>query len=147
MNHFARSRVETRYRFAEEGAHFIDLATSLEYEWENEDGGEHFISPRLVLSKDITEKLNTTLNLFAELRVSDPKARFGYALAARYPGESFIRFGAELQGLTPDPNELLVIPQIWFAFAHDITWKLGSGVYLISEEQRFFARTVLEAEF
>lgn len=145
---FGRTRLETRYRFAEEGAWPIDLATSLEYELENEEGREHFISPRLVLSKDLIPKLNTTLNLFTRLRVADDfKAQAGYSLAVRYPAEAFLRYGIEIQGLHPNPNELLIIPQIWFAFPRDITWKLGSGVSPIGTADRFFVRSVFEIEF
>jgi hypothetical protein len=146
-NSFERSRVETRYRFGEEGQHPIDMAVSLEYEFENEGEKEHFLNPRIVFSKDITPKFNTTLNLFSELRVSDFHARAGYALAMRYPAESFLRYGIEIQGLHPDPNELLIIPQIWLAFPHEITWKLGSGIYVISAEERFFFRSTFEVEF
>ena len=148
-NSFRRARAETRYRFGEEGDRFIDMATSLEYELENEDGEkEHFLSPRLVLSKDLTEKLNVTLNLFTELRVSESlKARAGYALAMRYPGAAFIRYGVEFQGMHPTPDELLVLPQIWFAFAHETTLKAGFGAYLVHPEEQFFTRLVLEKEF
>lgn len=147
-NNFERSRVETRYRFGEEGDHAVDLAMSLEYEFENQGEKEHFINPRLVLSKDLSPKFNTTLNFFSELRVVDSfHARFGYALAMRYPAESFLRYGIEIQGLNPGPNELLIIPQVWFAFPHEITWKLGTGIYAASPDERFFARSTFEMEF
>lgn len=146
-NVFQRSRVETRYRFSEEGVGPIDIATSLEYEWENEEGGDQALIPRLVLSKDIIPKLNTTLNLFSEIGLSEAKIRAGYALAFRYPAQSFLRYGVELQGKHPSPNELLIVPQIWLAFRHEITWKFGAGAFLVSSRERFLARTVFEAEF
>ena len=147
-NSFHRSRVETRYRFGEEGEHPIDVAMSLEYEFENGGEKEHFLNPRIVLSKDLLPQLNTTLNLFSELRVADSfHARVGYAFALRYPAESFLRYGIEIQGLHPGPNELAIIPQIWFAFPHEITWKLGSGIYAVHPSERFFVRSTFEVEF
>jgi len=148
QNSFHRSRVETRYRFGEEGEHLIDVAMSLEYEFESDVEKEHFLNPRIVLSKDIFPKLNTTLNLFSELRVADSfHARVGYALAMRYPAESFLRYGIEIQGLHPGPNELLIIPQIWLAFPHEITWKLGSGIYAVNSNEWFFFRSTFEVGF
>lgn len=147
-NSFDRTRVETRYRFSEEGKQPVDVAVSLEYELENEEKIGHFINPRLVLSKDIIPKLNTTLNVFGELRVSQSfRARAGYALALRYPAEAFFRFGIEFQGLHPDPNEMIIVPQIWFALPHEITFKIGNGISLIGTEEQVFVRGVLEAEF
>lgn len=148
QNSFRRARAETRYRFGEEGDHIVDTAISLEYEFENDTEKEHFLNPRIVFSKDILPKLNTTLNLFSELRVAnDFHARFGYALALRYPAESFLRYGIEIQGLHPGPDELLIIPQIWFAFPHEMTLKLGTGIYAISPNERFFVRSTFEVEF
>lgn len=144
---FQRTRFETRYSFSEEGHWPVDLAMSLEYELENDGEKEHFINPRIVLSKDLIPKLNTTLNLFANLRADSFKARAGYSMGARYPAEAFLRYGVELQGLHPDPNELVIIPQIWFSLPHEITWKLGSGISLVGTDERFFLRSVLEAEF
>ncbi len=148
QNNFHRSRVETRYRFGEEGDHRADLALSLEYEFENETEKEHFLNPRIVLSKDILPQLNTTLNLFSQLRIADSfQARVGYAFAVRYPAEAFLRYGIEIQGLHPGPNELLIVPQIWLSFPHEMTWKLGSGIYAISAGERFFFRSTFEVEF
>lgn len=155
-NSFQRAMTETRYRFAEEGQWPVDVAISLEYEFENEAGEdefendaeqEHFISPRLILSKDIFPKLNTTLNLFCELNISDSfGARAGYALGLSYPVDTALRYGLEVQGLHPSPNETRVIPQIWFSLPPDITLKLGVGVGFLDTEERFFVRGVVEFE-
>src|SRR5262245_50329843 len=97
-----RLRSETRYRFAEEGVHVVDLATSLEYELETDratgEQSEQVLTPRLVTSRDILTSLNTTLNLDLPVTISaGGGTQFRYALGIRYPAEGFLRGGMEFK--------------------------------------------------
>ena len=148
---FGRLRSETRYRFAEEGRHFLDLAASLEYESETrratEGAAERVLTPRLVISRDVSPALNTTLNLDFPVRLSPGGGiEFRYAVGARYPAEGFLRVGAEFKQ-APGERSAVLFPQIWFALPEEITFKLGTGIGLASEDDPFIGRAVLEGEF
>jgi len=148
---FGRLRFETRYRFAEEGVWPVDLAISAEYEHETHSatGGEteDVLTPRLVLSRDLQPELNTTLNLDFPIRLSgETDATFAYALGVRYPAEGFLRGGVELKQ-QPSEHTATVFPQLWFALPHELTIKIGTGIGLTDETDRFVGRAVFEVEF
>lgn len=145
-----RIRLETRYRFAEEGAWPVDVATSLEYEREGAafTGAEveHTLTPRLVLSRDVVPKLNTTLNLDLPVRLSgEREVSFAYALGLRYPDAGFVRAGVELKHDVLE-RRARVMPQVWFALPAETTLKLGLGVGLTHNEPLFTGRVALEVE-
>lgn len=148
---FGRARLETRYRFAEEGSWPADLAASAEYEYERPVGAseetEHTLTPRLVVSKDFVRDVNTTLNLDFPIALAEPHgASFGYALGVRYPAEAFVRAGVEAKG-EPSRHSATLFPQVWFALPREMTIKLGTGIGLSSGSDRVVARVVFEAEF
>src|SRR5262249_19100933 len=121
---FGRFRSETRYRFAEEGKHVVDLATSMEYELETDraTGGktEQVLTPRLVISKDVLASLNTTLNLDLPVTISaDGSTQFRYALGMRYPAEAFLRGGVEFKQV-PGHESATLFPQVWFALPSEM---------------------------
>src|SRR5204863_8451698 len=62
--HFGRLRLETRFRFSEEGRLPVDLAASAEYERERQAltaDYEETLTPRIVVSRDLLTRFNTTL--------------------------------------------------------------------------------------
>lgn len=145
-----RLRVETRYRFAEEGAWPLDIATSVEFERETVAGGSsgsiQTLTPRLVVSKDIVPALNTTVNLDVPIQLNQgTSASLAYAVALRYPAEGFLRLGSELKG-QPEESTLTLFPQVWFALPHEATAKVGVGIGLTDASDRSILRFVIEEE-
>ncbi len=147
---FGRVRTETRYRFADEGEWPLDLAVSAEYELETSaatgGGPEHTLTPRLVLSKDLTSKLNTTVNLDAPVSLSEGGVSFAYAVGLRYPAEALLRVGTEIKG-QPSQHTAMAFPQVWVALGSETTVKLGTGIGLTDRTDRFIVRGVFETEF
>lgn len=158
---FQRFRAETRVRFGEEGDRPVDLAASFETEYEKEEergrtglaGGATWVwtmTPRFVVSRDVGSEFNVTLNLDLGRRFgSSVRDRWvpGYALAARYPREAFLRYGFEFRRDFAEERSTLLVPQVWFSFPHDATLKLGAGIELSGESRQNFARVVFEVEF
>jgi len=153
---FKRFRTETRHRFGEEGDRPVDIAASLEaeYEREIEPGGQEFkayvLTPRLVLSRDLGADFNITLNLDLgrEFRVGLPdRWTPGVALGGRYPREAMLRCGVEFRRDFGDEQTSLVVPQMWFSLPRDTTLKLGAGLDLGGSEGEDFLRVVFEIEF
>ncbi len=148
---FGRLRGEGRLRFADEGEWPVDFALSAEYELETtsaskEDATEHLITPRLVLSRDLVPRFNTTLNLDLPIRISpDARVSFAYRVGVRYPAQAIVRVGAEFRHEVRD-HVAEVFPQIWFQPRQDLAVKLGVGVGLTGSADRFTARLVVELE-
>lgn len=140
-------RIETRYRFSEENARPVDVALSAEANWERSDTGslDPGIEPRLVLSKDIGEKLNLTLNLSEEIPLHAGPAAFLVAAGMRYNWTELVRIGSEWHQDTQDDAGSLV-PQIWFALSRGVTVKVGYSTGLENNREDF-GRVALEAEF
>ena len=108
------------------------------------------MTPRLVLSRDLASEFNVTLNLDLGRQFgSGVHDRWvpGYAVAARYPREAFLRYGAEFRQDFGEERSTLLVPQVWFSFPHDATLKLGAGIDLSGESRQNFARVVFEIEF
>jgi hypothetical protein len=147
---FGRLRLETRARFAEEGRWPVDVAASAEFERETRAATraerEDILTPRLVLSHDLTRDLNTTLNLDLPIRLSGPReVAFAYAVGMRYPAETTVRVGTEIKG-QPSEHTATVFPQVWFALPNELTLKFGSGIGLTSQTDRWVLRAVAEIE-
>jgi hypothetical protein len=147
---FGRLRLETRARFAEEGKWPVDVAASTEYEHETSASTgaepEDALTPRLVLSRDISRDLNTTLNLDFPIALSgEGEITFAYALGARYPAETEVRVGTEIKG-HPSEHTATIFPQIWFALPRELTLKFGTGIGLTSRTDPWVARVVAEIE-
>ena len=147
---FGRLRLETRARFAEEGKWPVDVAASTEYEHETHESTgaepEDALTPRLVLSRDISRDFNTTLNLDFPIELSgEGEITFAYALGARYPAETAVRVGTEVKG-HPSEHTATIFPQIWFALPKDLTLKFGTGIGLTSRTDPWVARVVAEIE-
>lgn len=147
---FGRLRLETRYRFAEEGVWPLDPAVSAEYEHEASaaTGGEteDTLTPRLVVSRDVLRDLNTTLNLDLPIGLGGSgDVSFAYALGLRYPAESLLRVGVELKQ-EPSAHTATSFPQVWLALPHEATLKIGGGIGLTDRTDKFVGRVVVEAE-
>lgn len=147
---FGRLRLETRARFAEEGMWPVDVAASTEYEHETRAStgteSEDVLTPRLVLSRDVSRDLNTTLNLDFPIRLSgEREVTFAYALGVRYPAETTVRVGTELKG-DPSEHTATVFPQVWFALPKELTLKFGTGIGLTDRTDRWVVRAVAEIE-
>jgi len=143
---FDSGRVESRYRFSEEGAAPVDVAASLEINSERDvDGSTTYgVEPRLVLSRDVREKLNFTLNLSEEIPLDSDERAFLTSFGGRFNWTNLVRVGTELHYDFHD-HAGAVIPQLWFAFGHDITLKLGYSTGL-DRETLDFVRGALEVE-
>ena len=122
---FDSARIETRYRFADEGTYPVDIAVSAEMNLERDDDGSdrYGIEPRLILSRDFGE-LNLTLNLSEEFPINSGSPDFLIAGGFRYDATQLFRFGSEIK-YSPQEHEAAVIPQIWLALPHEITVKFG----------------------
>jgi hypothetical protein len=145
-SHFDSSRLETRYRFFEEGTLPIDIAASGEINSNRDANGHQIIGtePRLILSKQLG-KLNVTLNFAAEF----PFNRHSPSLETRggweYDVTDFFHFGSEVRYDTQE-HAVAVIPQIWFTLPHKVTLKAGYSYDFGAMHERFL-RTAFVIEF
>jgi hypothetical protein len=81
------------------------------------------IEPRLILSRNFS-KLNLTVNLAEEIPVTRGHPSLELRGGWQYDATKFFRFGAELRYDTEE-RSVAVIPQIWFVFRHEVTFKVG----------------------
>lgn len=142
----SRWRLETRRRFGEEGMRTPDIAASAELEGEKNAGEwEYQITPRVVLSHDFGEKLNTTLNLFVGVGLNeDANVAPGYNLGIRYPAEGILRVGAEVIQTFDGNVSTSLIPQIWILPLPEDVIKIGyARTYGFGEA--YYARVAFEA--
>jgi len=144
---FDSARVESRYRFFDEGVRPVDVAVSLELNTEREPDGSRpvGIEPRLILSRDVGEKLNFTANLSEEIPLDSGTPAFLGAFGTRLNWNSLVRVGSEFQYNFAEHTGS-VIPQLWLTFRQDVTIKIGYAVG-IDREPEDFARVALEVEF
>lgn len=144
---FDSARLETRYRFSEEGARPVDIAASFEVNTERElDGSTTVgIEPRLIVSKDFGERLNFTANFSEEIPLDSGSTAFLVALGGRINWTELVRVGSELQ-YNLDEHSGSVIPQLWLTFPRDVTLKMGYSLG-VDQEPADFARIALEIEF
>lgn len=143
---FDSGRLESRYRFGEEGTWPIDVAISGEVNVQRLEGGgyQYGLEPRLILSRDFS-KLNLTLNLAEELPVNRGAPSVQLASGVRYDATQFFHFGSEFK-YDVHEHSGSIIPQIWFAFPHEITFKAGFAA-AFDRNRENFVRFVIEAEF
>jgi len=139
-------RFETRYRFFEEGEKPVDVAVSAEVNTERDKKGRQqpALEPRLILSKDF-DQLNLTLNLPEEIFVRSGRPAFIPSFGLRYNATELLRLGTEVR-YNAHSQEGAIIPQIWFAFPHEITLKLGYSFGFDHNEENF-GRVAIEAGF
>ncbi len=143
---FQSGRFETRYRFFEENEKPIDVAVSAEANTERDEEGRQqpAVEPRLILSKDF-KLLNLTLNLPEEVFLKSGNTAFVPSFGLRYNATELLRWGAEARYNTRS-HEGSAIPQIWFAFPHEITLKLGYS-FGFDRNTENFGRIAIEAGF
>lgn len=144
---FDSARLESRCRFGDEGTFPVDIAVSFEVNSEREsDGSSNVgIEPRVILSKDFGEQLNVTGNLSEEILLDSGTSEFLFAIGGRLNLTNLVRVGSELQ-YNFDEHLGSAIPQMWFAFARDVTLKIGYSAS-IDREPDEFVRAALEIEF
>jgi len=144
---FDSARLESRYRFMDEGVLPVDIALSFELNSEREPDGSTMvgIEPRVILSKDFGEKLNFTLNLAEEIPLDSESPAFEVAFGSRFNWTRLIRVGSEFQ-YNFHRHSGAVIPQLWFAFPRDVTVKIGYSAG-VDREPDDFVRLALEVEF
>jgi hypothetical protein len=143
---FDSARLETRYRFLDEGTLPVDVAVSAEIntgpESEGHSGGQVLgIEPRLILSRDFGE-LNLTLNLADEIHPRTGESSANASLGLRFNLSEGVRIGAELK-YDVRSHEGGVIPQIWFVFAHEVALKFGFSAGF-AESHENFGRVAIE---
>src|SRR5262249_38741419 len=129
-----------------EGDAPVDIAVSAEVSSERDRGGsfETALEPRLILSKDFGLG-NATLNLAGDIPLDSGPAGFAPALGLRYGSEGLLRVGCEVKYNTAS-SQGAVIPQVWFDFPHEVTFKTGFSRGF-GQDRQDFARFVLELEF
>jgi hypothetical protein len=144
--HLDSSRLETRYRFFDTGALPIDIAVSGEVNTRRDEHGHQIfgIEPRLILSKDFG-KLNLTVNLAEEIPVSRNHPAFEVRGGCGYDATKLFHLGTELR-YDMKERSASVIPQIWFAFPHEVTLKTGYSYDFGGTHERF-VRLALEVGF
>jgi hypothetical protein len=144
--HLDSSRLETRYRFFDEGTLPIDIALSGEVNTHRDEQGHQIfgIEPRLILSKDFG-KLNLTVNLAEEIPVSRGHQSFEVRGGCEYDATKLFHLGTELRYDTEE-SSVSVIPQVWFAFPHEVTLKAGYSYDFGGTRERF-VRVALEVGF
>ena len=143
---FDSARLEIRSRFAEEGDWPIDVALSAEANAGRLENGhyQYGLEPRLILSKDFA-KLNFTLNVAEELPVNRGAPGLELASGARYDATKLFRLGSELK-YDVHEHSGAVIPQIWLALPHEITFKAGYSKSF-DRNREDFMRLAIEVEF
>lgn len=144
--HLDSSRLETRYRFFDEGTLPIDIALSGEVNTHRDEQGHQIfgIEPRLILSKDFG-KLNLPVNLAEEIPVSRSHPSFEVRGGCEYDATKLFHLGTELRYDTEE-SSVSVIPQVWAAFPHEVTLKAGYS-YDFGETRERFVRVALEVGF
>ena len=144
---FDSARLETRYRFREEGKLPVDIAVSGELNTSRDELGarRYAFEPRLILSKDFREKWNLTLNLAEEIALSGGERSFNPAFGVRYNARRKVSLGSELKYDT-DAQRGAVIPQVWFKLAHGATIKIGFAAGF-GPKRSHFGRIAFEKEF
>ena len=144
---FDSARLETRYRFREEGKLPVDIAVSGELNTSRDELGarRYAFEPRLILSKDFREKWNLTLNLAEEIALTGGEHSFNPAFGVRYNARRKLRLGSELKYDSEAQNGA-VIPQVWFVLPHGTTLKIGFAAGF-GPRRRHFGRIALEKEF
>jgi hypothetical protein len=144
--HFDSSRLETRYRFFDEGTLPVDIAASGEINSNRDENGRQIvgIEPRLILSKELG-KLNVTLNFAAEFPFNRHNPSIETRGGCEYVVTDFLHFGTELRYDTAQ-HAVGVIPQIWLTFPHKVTLKAGYSNDFGTMHERFF-RTAVVIEF
>lgn len=144
---FDSGRFETRYRFFEEGEKPIDIAISGEINTERDEKNslETGIEPRLIFSKDLSKEFNLTLNFPLEIKLSSGEIEFIPTFGWRYNVTSLLRFGSEVK-YNEHTHEGSIIPQVWFALAHEVTIKLGYS-FGFDGNKEDFGRVAVEVEF
>jgi len=140
-------RIETRYRLKDEGDLPVDIAISAEINWQNKDNASSVtaIEPRIILSKDMANNSNITLNLSEEIPANSDPSAFVIAFGFRNNWNQLIRLGSEFQYDTQD-NAGSIIPQVWFALPDELTIKIGYSAG-IDQNQEDFGRIAFEMEF
>jgi hypothetical protein len=144
--HFDSSRLETRYRFFDEGTLPVDIAASGEINSNRDENGHQIVGgePRLILSKGLG-KLNVTLNFAAEFPFTRHNPFIETRGGCEYDVTDFLHFGSEIRYDTQE-HSVAVIPQIWFTFPRNVTLKAGYSYDFGVMHERFF-RTAVVLEF
>jgi hypothetical protein len=78
-------------------------------------------------------------------RSTEARRACSLPLGARYDLTQLFRFGSEIKYDVHERSGS-VIPQIWFAFPHDVTFKAGFSAGFDRNHENF-ARFVIEVEF
>ncbi len=143
---FDSARLETRYRFYDEGTLPVDIAISGEVNVERDESGidRYGIEPRLILSRDF-HKLNLTLNLSEEIPFDSRRYAFNVSSGFRYDVAKRFSFGCELKD-DVNNHEAAVVPQVWFLLPHELTLKTAFS-YGFDHNHEEFLRVVIEKQF
>ena len=144
-NEFESARLESRYRFGDEGDRPVDVAVSGEFNvthfaFANDEYG---FEPRLILSKDI-EQMNLTVNLPVEIPLDHGALSMVPAFGMRYDVSEAFRFGSEVK-YDVEQKAGSVMPQIWLGFSESLTLKAGYSQNFAHNKERFL-RVALEVE-
>lgn len=143
---FDSARLETRYRFYDEGTLPVDIAVSAEGNIERDEKGidRYGFEPRLILSHDFA-KVNLTLNFSEEIPFDSRRYAFNVSSGFRYDAAKRFSFGCELKD-DVNNHQAAVVPQVWFLFPHERTLKAAFS-YGFDHNKEQFLRVVIERGF
>jgi hypothetical protein len=155
--HFASTRVETRYRFAERGELPVNVLVYFEV-------GKQFgetrweIEPKLVLSRDFG-KTSVSLNIIPEIEVEkevamtgegevEPEFEPGWALGVSHELMPQLKLGAETFGAVKSPggnNDVMAWagPSVSWAPSPDVWVAANAGFGLTQDAEEFLARFIV----
>ena len=152
-------KIETKYRFAEEGQWPVDVALYGEYENPNgrADTEPQELEGKLILSRDFGP-LNLTGNMILQKRLqSGHHVELSYALGASYPIAPTARVGLELTetlgdvqeefGFRRADHELYLVPGVYVNLTKDLRLLAGVAVGLTRGSDDVQFRSILEWEF
>lgn len=142
---FESARLESRYRFGDEGDRAMDVAVSGElnvthFTFADDQYG---FEPRLILSRDF-QRLNFTVNVPVEIPLERGTISVVPALGVRYDALEGFRFGTEVKYDT-DEQGGSVVPQVWLGISQSLTFKTGYSLNFAHNHERFL-RAALEME-
>lgn len=140
------ARLETRYRFSEEGRLPVDIAVSGEINTQRTARGAQIPGAelRLILSKDL-RRSNFTLNLAEEFPFHSEGPSFAPAFGYRFDASRFLYAGSEVK-YDVESRRGAVVPQVWFLLPHRATLKAGYSAGF-GHGAKSFARIAIEIDF
>ena len=156
---FTQGRVEARYRLAEPGAHFFDVAAYAEYYFpcKSFSTGQE-LETRLILEKNFAHlrlDLNPTLSYSTTGAGARAVPNMNFNTGVYYERNRWLKPGIEYySGYSALDNipafkhqQHLIFPTTTFAFTHNFEWQLGVGFGLTPQSDQLTIKTIVTYQF